>query len=114
MFLETAGLILGLTVSPRWFILTGVVLAFLLQHSLQGYCPPMVWFRAFGWRTAGEIEDEKVALRLLHGVALPSAMSGYKGDKKRMLDEMIETKNATGRFLGKVDFKAAAENAHEE
>ncbi|AHM62364.1 hypothetical protein D770_20575 [Flammeovirgaceae bacterium 311] len=33
-------------VYKRWLILPGVVAPFLLQHSLQGWCPPLSVFRA--------------------------------------------------------------------
>lgn len=60
------GVILSLTVNQRWLWLTGVVLVFLFQHSLQGWCLPLPVFRRFGIRTRGEI-DEKFALKALRG-----------------------------------------------
>lgn len=60
--LALSGLVLGLTVSKRWFLLPGVVLPFLLQHGLQGWCPPLSILRRLGVRTRGEIDREKFAL----------------------------------------------------
>lgn len=61
--LALSGLLLGLTVNPRWFVLPGVVLPFLLQHGLQGWCPPLPVLRRMGIRTRGEIDREKYALK---------------------------------------------------
>ena len=39
------GLGLGALVSRRFFVLPGVVAGFLLQHAVQGWCPPVPIFR---------------------------------------------------------------------
>lgn len=44
-----------------------VVAAFLLQHALQGWCPPVPVLRRLGFRTVYEIERERAALRALRG-----------------------------------------------
>ena len=62
-----AGLVLGVTVDKRFFVLPGIVGAFLLQHALQGWCPPLPLFRAMGIRTAKEINEERFALKSLRG-----------------------------------------------
>lgn len=61
--LALTGLVMGLTVNRKWFALPGVVLPFLLQHGLQGWCPPLPILRRFGVRTRGEIDREKYALK---------------------------------------------------
>ena len=61
------GVILGATVDRRWFALPGVVAAFLLQHAVQGWCPPLPVFRRLGVRTAAEIHEEIIALKILRG-----------------------------------------------
>ena len=43
--------------------LTAAVPAFLLQHAIQGWCPPLPVFRRLGVRTADEINRERVALQ---------------------------------------------------
>ena len=48
--------------------LSAAVMAFLLQHALQGWCPPVSFFRSRGVRAANEIDQEKYALKALHGV----------------------------------------------
>lgn len=61
--LALTGLVLGLTVNRKWFALPGVVLPFLLQHGLQGWCPPLPVLRRLGVRTRGEIDREKYLLK---------------------------------------------------
>ncbi|CAN5592594.1 hypothetical protein BH20VER1_BH20VER1_03290 [soil metagenome] len=61
------GLAMGAFVDRRWYAWSGVVLAFLLQHSLQGWCPPLPIMRRLGVRATAEIDEEKTALRILRG-----------------------------------------------
>jgi len=61
------GLILGITVNLNWFWLTGIVLPFLLQHAVQGWCLPLPVIRHLGIRTRNEIDQEKYALKALRG-----------------------------------------------
>src|SRR5690625_7806825 len=39
------------------------ICGFLLQHSMQGWCPPLKLLRRSGCRTAREIETERYALQ---------------------------------------------------
>ncbi len=61
------GLALGRYVNKRWYALPAVVAAFLLQHALQGWCPPVSLFRRLGVRTSGEIEWERESLKAARG-----------------------------------------------
>ena len=63
--LALSGLLLGMTVNRKWLLLPGIVLPFLLQHSLQGWCPPLPLLRRLGVRTRNEIDREKYALKPL-------------------------------------------------
>src|SRR5438067_6746476 len=45
------GLGLGTFVDRRFYILPALVCGFLLQHALQGWCPPVPLFRRLGFRT---------------------------------------------------------------
>jgi hypothetical protein len=65
--LALTGLILGITVHSNWFWLTGLVLLFLAQHAIQGWCPPLPIIRRLGVRTRQEIDREKFALKVLRG-----------------------------------------------
>ena len=57
--LAVAGLALGLTKNPRWLILPAIVLPFLLQHAVQGWCPPLPILRRLGVRV---LRNERVAI----------------------------------------------------
>ena len=65
--LALTGLILGATVNKKWLIVPGVVLPFLFQHAVQGWCPPLPVLRNMGIRTREEIDREKYALKALRG-----------------------------------------------
>ncbi|MEX0779335.1 MAG: hypothetical protein WD037_06355 [Balneolales bacterium] len=65
--LAFAGLMFGATYKKRWLVLPGVVLPFLFQHAVQGWCSPIAFFRKLGVRTRKEIEREKYALKILRG-----------------------------------------------
>jgi hypothetical protein len=56
------GFIMGTLWNRKWFILPGVVGGFLLQHAIDGWCPPLPIMRRLGFRTAQEIEYERHAL----------------------------------------------------
>lgn len=62
-----AGLALGAFVSRRFLVLPAVVAAFLLQHAVQGWCPPVPLLRRLRFRTAREIDSERTALKALRG-----------------------------------------------
>ena len=57
------GLLLGAVKDRRWYLLSAGTAAFLLEHALQGWCPPLPIIRALGVRTAHEIEEERSAVR---------------------------------------------------
>ncbi len=61
------GLGLGTIVDRRFLLLPAAVAGFLLQHAVQGWCPPMAVFRRVGVRTAGEIDEERYALKAIRG-----------------------------------------------
>lgn len=61
------GLLLGTFSSRKWLLVPGLVLPFLFQHALMGWCPPLPIFRKLGKRTRSEIDHEKYALKALRG-----------------------------------------------
>jgi hypothetical protein len=65
--LALAGLLAGVFVHRRFLVVPGIVLAFLLQHARQGWCPPLPLFRRLGVRTRQEIDAERYALKALRG-----------------------------------------------
>jgi hypothetical protein len=65
--LAFTGLVLGIIRNRKWLIVPGIVLPFLFQHAIQGWCPPVPIFRRLGVRTRDEIDREKYALKALRG-----------------------------------------------
>ena len=65
--LALTGTALGVFVNKRFFTIPLVVLPFLLQHALRGWCPPLPFLRRKGVRTRSEIDTEKYALKALRG-----------------------------------------------
>jgi hypothetical protein len=61
------GVTLGATVHKNFFFFPAVIAGFLLQHAVQGWCPPLPVFRRYGFRTQSEIEQERYALKALRG-----------------------------------------------
>jgi len=64
--LALVGTLLG-AFEKRFLVLATAVSAFLLQHALQGWCPPVPFFRKRGFRTMREIDTERYALKALRG-----------------------------------------------
>ena len=62
-----AGVALGARRNSRWFALPALAAGFMLQHALQGWCPPLPVFRRLGFRTEGEIARERYALKGMRG-----------------------------------------------
>jgi hypothetical protein len=58
-----AGVALGALVHRRFLLLPAAVGAFLLQHALQGWSPPVPVLRQLGFRTAREIFEERLVLK---------------------------------------------------
>lgn len=65
--LALAGAALALTVDKRWAIVPAVVTTFLVQHAIQGWCPPLPLFRMMGIKSRPELDREKYALKALRG-----------------------------------------------
>ena len=65
--LALAGVVLSMFSGRKWLLLSGSVLGFLLQHAVQGWCPPIPGLRKLGVRTQNEIDREKFALKAMVG-----------------------------------------------
>lgn len=65
--LVVGGTALGIIFNRKWLLLPLAVGGFLLQHTLQGWCPPLPILRQIGIRTKDEILKEKTALCVLQG-----------------------------------------------
>ncbi|HAQ06088.1 MAG TPA: DUF2892 domain-containing protein [Bacillus bacterium] len=53
----------GLFKSKIWLVISFFASVFMVQHSLQGWCPPLPVIRKLGFRTAAEIFEEKEAMQ---------------------------------------------------
>jgi hypothetical protein len=65
--LAVTGAILGLFGRKFWLLVPIAVTGFLLQHAIQGWCPPATLLRRMGYRTRQEIDEEIFALKTLRG-----------------------------------------------
>ena len=65
--LAFVGTALGFFVHSYWLALPALVTAFLFQHAVQGWCPPVPILRRLGFRTVHEIELERNALKSVRG-----------------------------------------------
>lgn len=65
--LAFAGIVAGIFHDRRWLALPAAVTAFLFQHAVQGWCPPVPILRKMGFRTTYEIEKERRGLKSLTG-----------------------------------------------
>ena len=65
--LMLTGLWLGHRRETRWRLVPPAVAAFLLQHAVQGWCPPALLLRRLGVRTRKEIDAERSAMKALRG-----------------------------------------------
>lgn len=75
------GTLLGIFVDRRFLAVPVAVTGFLLQHALQGWCPPLPLFRARGVRTMREIDEERFALKALRGDFGPLAAGDARDDR---------------------------------
>lgn len=57
------GVLLGAFANVWFLVLPAAVCAFLLQHAIQGWCPPVPILRRLGFRTQREIFEERLALK---------------------------------------------------
>jgi hypothetical protein len=81
------GLGLGTFVDRRLYVLPALVAGFLLQHAIQGWCPPVPLFRRLGFRTEPEIDQERYALKTLRGDFRQAAYDGKA--TSRRVDEVL-------------------------
>ena len=79
-----AGLLLSIVSGRKWMIFPMLVSGFLLQHAIQGWCPPVSVLRRLGYRTPHEINQERIALKALRG-----DFEGI-GQGENAIDEAIE------------------------
>jgi hypothetical protein len=76
--LALTGTLLGMFANRKWLALPVIVTGFLLQHAIQGWCPPVPLFRRLGVRTRSEIEKERYGLKAMRG-----DFDGESGENQR-------------------------------
>jgi hypothetical protein len=59
------GAILGLTRSRKWFGLSVFAATMVIFHNTQGWYPLLRVFQRMGFRSQNDIEEERMALRVL-------------------------------------------------
>lgn len=84
------GLTLGTFLDRRWYLFPAAVAGFLLQHAVQGWCPPVPILRRLGFRTQPEIDYERYALKSLRGDFrnLPTSPSQDGSGAKQLVEAM--------------------------
>lgn len=94
--LALAGTLLGVFFRSWFFLLPILVSGFLLQHAIQGWCPPLPLFRSRGTRTSNEIDTERYALKALRGDFDDFQSSRITGrlDVRRLLASMARNYKA--------------------
>ncbi len=88
--LSLMGLTFGV-MRTRWYLVSALAAAFLLQYAVQGWCPPASLFRRLGIRTSREINHERYALKALRGDFSNVHM---KGDPEERAQQAIDAADA--------------------
>lgn len=107
-----ASSVLGFMKSKKFFLLTGAVGLFLLQHALQGWCPPLPLIRKLGIRTAEEIENEKTVLKILRGDYDQILNNIYEADviDSDVIDSAVNEADAIKPTINETDIIKSAVN----
>ena len=85
-----AGLALAAFVDRRFLLLPVGVAGFLLQHVIQGWCPPVPIMRRLGFRTPAEICEERCGLGMLRGGERHSSAEVPPAQRFDQVDEIHE------------------------
>jgi len=81
----------------RTLFISAAVLAFLHQHAVQGWCPPLPLFRRLGVRTRTEIEYERYALKMIRGDFVGTSKGGRRIVEKVMEAALPDVLNRTAK-----------------
>ncbi len=61
------GIALSQISSRKWLLFSCLAAGFLMQQVTAGWCPPFLVLRQLGFRKAGEINRERMALKVIRG-----------------------------------------------
>lgn len=75
--------VLALAVDRRFAAVPAIVGAILVQHAVQGWCPPLPVLRSIGFRSPREQAVERAALLALRGDLAPTDPSVRPREKAR-------------------------------
>lgn len=91
--LAATGAALALLTDRRFAFVPLVVGSFLLQHAVQGWCPPIPLLRRLGFRTQPEIDYERYALKALRGdfLSLPASDGGDGASPKQAVEAVRQS-----------------------
>jgi hypothetical protein len=85
-----AGVALGTVSNRKWFLLPVVAACFIVQHVTQGWCPPLAILRRLGFRTAAEINLERMALKIVRGDFAQLGVRGTEDTPASVLLRAVE------------------------
>ncbi len=87
------GISMSLLSQRRWLLFPTLAGCFMLQQVVAGWCPPLLVLRRLGFRTAAEINRERMALKVLRGdfghLGIPSGQSSL-ASHATLLDALEE------------------------
>ncbi len=74
------GIALSKLSNRKWILFPCLAGGFMMQQILAGWCPPFLVLRRLGFRTAAEINRERMALKIMRGdfahLGVPSGQVG--------------------------------------
>ena len=74
------GITLSKLSNKKWIVFPCLAAGFLMQQLVAGWCPPFLVLRRLGFRTAAEINRERMALKIMRGdfahLGVPSGQVG--------------------------------------
>jgi hypothetical protein len=77
----------------KWLMLPCIAAGFMMQQVLAGWCPPYLVLRRLGFRTAAEINRERMALKVIRGdfahLGVPPLQGGLASNNS-LLDAVEE------------------------
>jgi hypothetical protein len=80
------GVTLAANRNRRWMVLPAIAAGFMLQHAVQGWCPPLPLLRRLGFRTQAEIARERYALKGMRGDFAGLGLDRGRGCAQRAYD----------------------------